>query len=90
MKLAGHTHGVQDICSDVLEMIDRVAVLGFDGLEMAARSGVVTVDSGKGERDLLRSHIDRGGLELVNIACYAGEGSDGLNAADRGVRSGAE
>ena len=90
MKLAGHTHGVQDICSDVFEMVDRVAALGFEGLEMAARSGVVLVDSTKRERNRLRGHIARAGLELVNIACYAGEGTDGLNAVDKSVRRRAE
>ena len=45
MKLAGHTHGVQEICADVFEMVDRIAELGFDGLELAARPRVLTVDS---------------------------------------------
>ena len=86
MKLAGHTHGVRDICGDVFEMIDSLAALGFNGLEMAARPPVLNVATSEQERARLRSHIGQSGLQLVNIACYAGEAQHGLNAADQAVR----
>ena len=87
MKLAGHTHGVQEICRDVFEMVDKIAALGFEGLEMAAVPRVFTVDSKKPERQRLRTHLERSGLEFVNIACYSGEGLEGLNAADETIRA---
>ena len=90
MKLAGHTHGVQGICSDVLAMVDKIAELGFQGLELAARERVFTVESSRQEHERLRKHIEQSGLEPVNIACYAGEGAEGLNAADQAVRELAE
>lgn len=86
MKLAGHTHGVRDMCRDVFEMIDSLAALGFNGLEMAATPTVLSVDTSAQERKRLRSHIAQSGLELVNIACYAGEAQHGFNADDQAVR----
>lgn len=84
--LAGHTHGVQKICRDVFDMVDRIAALGFDGLELAAMPGVLTVHSRKEERERLRRHVEQSGLALANIACYAGGAECGLNAADEAVR----
>lgn len=86
MKLAGHTHGVGEICRDVFEMVDRIAALGFDGIEIAARPAILTVDTPEPERSRLRAHIAQSGLELANIACYAGQGESGLNAEDAAVR----
>jgi len=90
VKLAGHTHAVQEICSDVLAMVDKLAELGFQGLELAARESVFTVESSRQEHERLRKHIEQSGLEPVNIACYAGEGAKGLNATDQAVRELAE
>ena len=90
MKLAGHTHAFREVRLDVFAIVDRIAALGFDGIEVAARSGVFTVEASRQQRADLRAHVARAELKLVNIACYAGEGEHGLNAADAAVRAAAE
>ncbi len=90
MKLAGHTHAFREVGLDVFTTVDRIAALGFDGIEVAARPGVFTVEASPQQRADLRAHIARSGLELVNIACYSGGEEHGLNAADGSVRAAAE